>query len=376
MSSKKYKLLYFVSEDEYFISHKIEQVRDALKNNIDVLVVTKFKKKEKQILDAGFKTKHINFDRKSINPIKEFLCILKLVTIIFKFKPNIIQANALKPILYISLISNFLSKKTKIILCVVGLGYLFIKKSKKNFFIKNIYIYLMKFTLRKKNSIFVFQNNEDKAFFLKKKLLRNTSYKVIKGSGVDIEKFCSKKVKKIYDIIFHSRLLYDKGFNEIVEALSILRKKKIYPKILILGDPDESNRSSVDKSIIISMVQKKNCLWINKVDNVIPYLQKSKISVLPSYREGLPKSLLEAASCKLPLVATNVPGCRDICKNNFNGILVPKKDSKFLSKAIEKLLKNKALMSKYGENGRKLVKQKFSLKIISHQFMKIYLDAC
>ena len=135
MNSEKYKLLYFVSEDEYFISHKIEQVRDALKKNIDVLVVTKFKKKEKQILDAGFKTKHIDFDRKSINPIKEFLCILKLLTIIFKFKPNIIQANALKPILYVSLISNFLSKNTKIILCVVGLGYLFIKKSKKNFVI-------------------------------------------------------------------------------------------------------------------------------------------------------------------------------------------------------------------------------------------------
>ena len=80
---------------------------------------------------------------------------------------------------------------------------------------------------------------------------------------------------------------------------------------------------------------KKMCFWINKVDNVIPYLQKSKISILPSYREGLPKSLLEAASCKLPLVATDVPGCREICKNNFNGILVPKKDSKFLSKAIE-----------------------------------------
>ena len=196
MSSKKYKLLYFVSEDEYFISHKIEQVRDALKNNIDVLVVTKFKKKEKQIIDAGFKTKHINFDRKSINPIKELLCIFKLITIIFKFRPNIIQANALKPILYVSLISNFLSKKTKIMLCVVGLGYLFIKKNKKNFLIKNIYILLIKFTLRKQNSMFVFQNNEDKKFFLSKNLLKNTSYKIIKGSGVDIEKFCSKKVKK------------------------------------------------------------------------------------------------------------------------------------------------------------------------------------
>jgi glycosyltransferase involved in cell wall biosynthesis len=374
MSSRKYKLLYFVSEDEYFISHKIEQVQHAIKKKIDVLVVTKFKKKEKKILNAGFKTKHLDFDRKSLNPVKEFLCILKLAVIIFKYKPNIIQANALKPILYISLISYFLSKKTKIILCVVGLGYLFIEKNKKNFFIKNIYLLLVKFTLRKKNSIFVFQNNDDKKLFMNKNLLRNVSFKIIKGSGVNVKKFCSKKVKKIYDIIFHSRLLYDKGFNEILEALEILRKKKIYLKTLILGDPDKSNRSSVDKSIIISMAKKKKCLWINKVDNVIPYLQKSKISVLPSYREGLPKSLLEAASCKLPLVATDVPGCRDVCKNNFNGILIPKKNSKSLSKAIEKLLKNESLMLKYGENGRKLVKENFSLKAVSDQFMKIYLD--
>ena len=374
MRFKKYKLLYFVSEDEYFISHKIEQVQDAIKKNIDVLVVTKFKKKEKQILNAGFKTKHLDFDRKSLNPVKEFLCILKLAVIIFKYKPNIIQANALKPILYISLISYFLSKKTKIILCVVGLGYLFIEKNKKNFLIKNIYLLLMKFTLRKKNSVFVFQNNDDKKFFMNKNLLRNVDFKIIKGSGVNVNKFCGKKVKKIYDIIFHSRLLYDKGFNEIIEALEILRKKKIYLKTLISGDPDKSNRSSIDKSILISMAKKKNCRWINKVDNVIPYLQKSKISILPSYREGLPKSLLEAASCKLPLVATDVPGCRDVCKDNINGILIPKKNSKSLSKAIEKLLKNESLMLKYGENGRKLVKENFSLKTISDLFMRIYLD--
>ena len=232
----------------------------------------------------------------------------------------------------------------------------------------------MKFTLRKKNSVFVFQNNDDKKFFMNKNLLRNVDFKIIKGSGVNVNKFCGKKVKKIYDIIFHSRLLYDKGFNEIIEALEILRKKKIYLKTLILGDPDKSNRSSIDKSILISMAKKKNCRWINKVDNVIPYLQKSKISILPSYREGLPKSLLEAASCKLPLVATDVPGCRDVCKDNINGILIPKKNSKSLSKAIEKLLKNESLMLKYGENGRKLVKENFSLKTISDLFMRIYLD--
>ena len=142
--------------------------------------------------------------------------------------------------------------------------------------------------------------------------------------------------------------------------------------MLVLGDPDPSNRSSVDKAVIISMVENKVCDWINKVDNVIPYLQKSKISILPSYREGLPKSLLEAASCELPLIATDVPGCREICKDDFNGILIPKKNSRLLSDAIEKLLKNKSLITTYGQNGRRLVKEKFSLQIVSNQFLKIY----
>ncbi len=372
MNSKKYKLLYFISEDEYFISHKIEQVREVLKKNIEVLVVSKFSTKEKQILDAGFKTKNLNFDRKSLNPLKELYYIFKLILIIFKFKPNIIQANALKPILYVSLISNLLSKKIKIIFCVVGLGYLFIKKNKMNFFIRTIYLFLLKLTLRKKNSTFVFQNNDDRKFFLEKNLLQNIDCKIIKGSGINVNKFKSKKIRKVYDLIFHSRLLYDKGFIEIKKALEFLRRKKIYPKMLVLGDPDPSNRSSVDKAVIISMVENKVCDWINKVDNVIPYLQKSKISILPSYREGLPKSLLEAASCELPLIATDVPGCREICKDDFNGILIPKKNSRLLSDAIEKLLKNKSLITTYGQNGRRLVKEKFSLQIVSNQFLKIY----
>lgn len=133
MISKKYKLLYFVSEDEYFISHKLEQLKNVQKK-YEILVVSRFKKFEKKIISQGFKTQNINFDRKSINPIHEFLKIIQFLSIIIKFKPDIIQATALKPILYLSLISFLVKRKTKIILCVVGLGYLFIKKKLNQYF--------------------------------------------------------------------------------------------------------------------------------------------------------------------------------------------------------------------------------------------------
>ena len=371
MNSKKYKLLYFVSEDEYFISHKLEQLKHAQKK-YEILVVSRFKNFEKKIISQGFKTQNINFDRKSLNPIYEFLKIIKFLSIIIKFKPDIIQATALKPILYLSLISFLIKRKTKIILCVVGLGYLFIKKNFTNTLIKAIYINLMKFFLRKKNSIYVFQNNDDKDVFEQNKLLRGIKYEIIKGSGVNTKIFKKKRIKKKYDIIFHSRILYDKGFNEIIESQEKLMNKKIKIKILILGSPDKSNRASVKLEILEKLSKEKKIIWKRKVSNVVPFLQSSKISVLPSYREGLPKSLIEAASCHLPIISTNVPGCKEVCVNNFNGITVEPKNSKQLSLAIEKMIKNEKLIKNFGSNGRKLVERNFSLKKISQQFLRVY----
>ena len=111
--------------------------------------------------------------------------------------------------------------------------------------------------------------------------------------------------------------IQDKGIFEIIDALKILRNKNINLKALILGDPDDKNRSTVTQNQLDLWVKENLIIWKSKVKNVIPFLQKSKISILPSYREGLPKGLLEAASCKLPLISTDVPGCREICKNNF-----------------------------------------------------------
>ena len=370
---RKYKLLYFVSEDEYFLSHKIDQAKFALENDFEVLVLCRFSDNEQLIKSHGFKTKHININRKSINPLREFVCLFKILKIIIDFKPNIIQSVALKPVLYTSLLSIFL-KETQLILCIVGLGYLFINKNFKTIILKNIFVKLLNLFLVKNKTLFIFQNKDDEQTLKEYNITKNSHSSIIRGSGVDTRKFIFEKKRKIYDIIFHSRILYDKGFLELIDAIKLLKKKKNI-SVLILGNPDPNNRASVDIDMLKKWQKEKLIIWKEKKKNVIPFLQKSKIAVLPSYREGLPKTLLEAASCELPIITTNVVGCRDVVLNNYNGILVPPRDHISLSIAIEKILANPKLARIYGKNGRKLVQTKFCIEIVKNKFLKVYKNS-
>ena len=367
---KKYKLLYFVSEDQYFLSHKIDQAQSALKKGFDILIICKFLNHEKKIRKLGFKTKNIDFIRGSLNPLIEIKNILDFFFTVLKFKPDIIQSIALKPILYSSLIS-ILTKKTKLIMCIVGLGFLFIDKRISTRILKFTYIFLIKTFLVKKNTSFVFQNNEDKDQIKSLGLIKNSRTFIIRGSGINTNKFKTKNIKKKYDLIFHSRILYDKGFLELIEALRYL-KHTTKLNVLVIGDTDKENKSSINVEKLKDWNKEKLIIWKGKQKNVLPFLQISKIAILPSYREGLPKSLLEAASCELPIITSDVPGCKDICINNYNGLLVPPKNSELLAMAIKKLLFNPKLARKFGKNGRKLVEEKFSTKIVNEGFFKLY----
>ena len=253
------------------------------------------------------------------------------------------------------------------------MGYLFINKNLFTRLYKNLFFMFLRSCINR-NVFFIFQNKDDLSIFQKKRILVKNIPIIIQGSGVLTKKFTEGKQKKIYDLIFHSRIIKDKGIFEIIDALKILRNKNINLKALILGDPDDKNRSSVTLNQLDLWVKENLIIWKSKVKNVIPFLQKSKISILPSYREGLPKGLLEAASCKLPLISTNVPGCREICKNNFNGFLVKPKDSESLAKSIERLIFDERLMKKFGANSRKLVQQRFSADIVFKNFLGVYRE--
>ena len=370
---KKYKLLYLVSEDGYFLSHKLPHALIAIKNGFDVILVCKVSKYKEKIESFGIKVKNINFDRRSLNLFKEMSVWINYINVIIKTKPDLIQSIALKPILYTCLGSLFF-REIKKIYAVVGLGYLFINKSKKVKIIRNIIILILKIFFNRKNNFVVFQNDDDLEYFLKEKIVKKEITSIIRGSGVNINHFTpSEKVKKKYDVIMHCRMLYDKGIFELINASKILKNKGLKIKILLLGSPDIYNRASVSEKQLKIWKNEKLIEWITETENVLPYLRMSKIAVLPSYKEGLPKSLLEAASCGLPIISTNVSGCKEICKHDCNGLLINAKDSNSLAKAIESLYTNDEKAKKMGIKSRNLVKQNFSDKIISNKFLKLYL---
>ena len=219
----------------------------------------------------------------------------------------------------------------------------------------------------------VFQNKDDQNLFINKKIVKIEQTRIIAGSGVNIKFFKpAPEVKKKFDLIMHSRMLVDKGVLDLIDSLKILRTKNLKLKVLLLGNPDKKNRASIHEDEL-KVWDKENIIkWIPFTENVLPYIQQSKIGILPSFREGFPKSLLESASCGLPLITTNVTGCREICIDKFNGFLVKLNDPIQIADRIEKLLSNKELQKNMGINSRKLVVNNFSDEIISKHFLKIY----
>ncbi|MBD74343.1 MAG: hypothetical protein CMM96_02470 [Rickettsiales bacterium] len=365
---RKYKLLYFVSEDKYFLTHKIDHILYAMKKNIEVLVICKKTLKKKNPLLNNVTIRYFDFDRKTLNPFKIILTIVRLYKIIKSYKPNIIHNTALKPILLGSAASLFFSN-IYVINSIVGLGYIYINSNIKTKLLRILLNFPLKFFLSKKNFFTVFQNSDDETFF-KLRCKINKSF-LIRGSGVDIKKFYPENKKKIYDLVYHSRMLKDKG---IIELINVIRKIKIKKslKVLFLGNPDTSNDASISLQTLENWQNEGLIIWKGFCEEVIGYLNQSKISILPSYREGFPKSLLEGASCGLPIIATDVPGCREICVNNLNGFLVKPKDEYTLQKSIISLLNNKKLLKKFGFNSRKLVKQNFNVDFISRDFVRLY----
>ena len=369
---KKYKLLYFVSEDKYFLSHKIKHAIYAKKNGFDVLVVCNLTKYEQKIKQKGINILGINSLRKSINPLSQLYLIIKFLNIIKQFNPDIIQNIALKPILIGSVSAILFKKKVCVVNAFVGLGYLFINNNILTTILRSVITNILKIILKKKNFYSVFQNNDDQAFFKKKKILDMERTFVIKGSGVETNYFKPKNVKKKYDVILHSRMLRDKGIYEYIESIKIIIKKKNI-KALLLGSPDNKNYASIGEVKLEKWNSEKIVEWVPFTENVRDYLNQSKISILPSYREGLPKSLLEAASCGLPIITTKVPGCKEICVDNYNGLLVETKNAESISKAIMYLLDNKDKREIFSKNSRKLVLKNFCVRKISKEFANLYL---
>jgi glycosyltransferase involved in cell wall biosynthesis len=258
---------------------------------------------------------------------------------------------------------------------VTGLGYLFISNKWTTKFLRSLILPFYKKILQARRSWIIFENSDDLDAFTNSGLVNPAKASLIKGSGVDTAKFsppeklsgCKEQI-----VLFAARLLVDKGILDFIEAAKIIRIKNITVKFIVAGDTDDGNPSSITKSLLNSLKEEKIAEFLGHVDNIEAIINTATIVVLPSYREGTPKILLEAAAMGKPIIATDVPGCREIVEHGKNGLLVPVNDPQQLAAGILKLLEDENLRQKMGAYSREKAVKEFDSNHVAQHTVAVY----
>jgi len=372
MKKDQLRLLYFVTEDWYFCSHRLVLARAAQQAGFEVFVLTRVHQHGEVIREAGMTVIPLNVVRGGINPFREILTLLKVAKIYWKIKPDLVHHVALKPVLYGGIVTLFMPG-IKVVNLLAGLGTIFSSRHWKSRLLKPIVAQLFRVLLKRSGACNIVQNKEDYDVLQKRLNVPPASIRLIKGSGVDIEKFHpTDEVGETVSVALVSRLLWDKGIGEYVSAVKLLKQQGLIFNAYLVGKPDPEN--------LASLAYEQLHLWNNEgyvhclghIDDIAEFWHCTHIAVLPSYREGLPKSLLEAAACGRPIVTTDSAGCNEIVKDGVNGILVPVRDVDALAKALEKLILDKQLRIKMGLAGREIVVREFSNDVVLEQTIDVY----
>ena len=313
-----------------------------------------------------------NLSRDGTNPVKEVVLINEFVKIYKKIKPDIILHYTIKPNIYGGIAAGILSIPS--IAVVTGLGYAFIHKG----IIQSITRLLYRFSFRFHKKI-IFENTDDLGLFVKNKFIKKEKGISIKGCGVDIEYFSpvEKNGKNRDKIIFTfiGRLLYDKGVVEFVEAAKIIKKEYKNAEFWLIGDIDENNPSMVKEEDLIDWVKSKTVIYHGFKQDVKKYISKSDCIVLPSYREGMPRTIIEASAISKPVITTDTAGCREVVEEGKNGYLVPVKEVNSLAMAMKKMMElTKEERIQMGKYGREKAIREFDDNLIADDILNIILD--
>lgn len=366
------RLLLVVNVDTFFLSHRLPIALEAIKKGWEVYLLTADTGQREKIESYGIFFRHIPFERSGKNPIHELRCIHLLAKYYRELEPSIIHHVTLKAAL-LGGIAAKISRKKSVVNAISGMGYNF--TDGRNGFLQRVIKSMMKLAFLSRDFCFILQNPDDVALFQNLKFVPPTHIFLIKGSGVDLRQYAysPKEDSLPIRILFPARMLYDKGLQELIDAAISLRERyegQILFSLAGFCDPD--NLAGVKEDDLKSMLIPDYIEWIGYCQDMVSQYKSSDIVVLPSYREGLPKSLIEAAAVGRPIVTTNVPGCKECVIPKYNGELVSAKSSSELASALELLINSSELRKEYGNNSRVLAEQQFSLDAVLSKTFDVY----
>lgn len=368
-------LLMVANVDWFFISHRLCIAQEASKQGWKVYVAAEDTGRGNEIEVDGITFIDFSFSRSGTNPLNELKTLLAFRKLYKKVNPDVVHHITLKPVIYGSVISKFLKIKG-VVNAISGLGYNF--TGDRQSLVQKVMLRLMKYGFNRENLTIIFQNKDDQAELKKLGAIGGSNDIVrIKGSGVDLVKFSHSSMPSYQriKIVLPIRMLWDKGVKELKEASDIL-KSKYYNKtqFILSGMADEDNKAGVPASYLNEWQDGDYVKWIGYQEDMVSVYNNSHIVVLPSYREGMPKTLIEACAVGRAIVTTDAIGCRECVDEGINGYKVPVYSVKELAEALEKLIRNSDLIKSMGNKSREKAEMEFDVKNVISKHLRIYND--
>ncbi|ACL67754.1 glycosyl transferase group 1 [Anaeromyxobacter dehalogenans 2CP-1] len=367
------RVLFVVNSADFFLSHRLPIAMAARAAGFEVHVATPDSVVGvPRIRAEGFEHHAFPLGRRSLAVWTELRSIAALVALYRRIRPSVVHHVALKAVLYGSIAAR-LTRVPRVVNAVTGLGYLFSQEGARGAVIRAAALAIFRPVLRSQRVRVIFQNPDDQAEFVRAGVIRPEQAVLIRGSGVDMRQYAPHPEPSGPPlVVFASRMLWDKGVAEFVEAAQLLKAKGSPARFALVGDTDE-NPAAVPAERLREWHERGIVEWWGRRSDMPQVFAQSALVVLPSvYREGVPKVLIEAAACGRPIVTTDTPGCREIVRDGVNGFLVPPRDGGAVAAAVEKLVASAELRRELGAESRRLAESEFAIDFVVRSTLELY----
>ena len=386
------KIILFANTEWYLYNFRLSLAQRLRDEGHDVVLLSPPGEYGEKLRELGFRWIPVPFSTRSTNPFENLSLIRQLIRLYRHEKPDLVHHFTIKCVLYGTIAAKVIGG-VKIVNAVTGLGHIFTDPGLKAKLIRPVVRAMYRFALKGENVRVIYQNSDDRDQFVDWGLVDKDRTALIRGSGVNVETFTGRGTRNAENksqvtdngslvtdngspvtILFASRLLREKGVFELLEAFQVLRQKHPRVELLIAGDLYLENPSSLTSEDVEKLKVMDGVTYLGHVDGMQPLLAESDIVVLPSYREGTPRILIEAAAMEKPIVTTDIAGCRGLVVDDKSGFLVPVKSVEHLFEAMEKLVGDPDLCERFGRRGREIVLAEFDEKIVIDKTLQVYKE--
>jgi glycosyltransferase involved in cell wall biosynthesis len=361
-----------LTEDWFFCSHFLERAAAAREAGYEVIVLANDNGKSAPIRAAGLQFVPIPLKRRGLNPLNEIKTLRAIHAIYRRVRPDLTHHIGLKPVLLGALAARLAGIRA-MVNAPIGMGFVFTSKSLMSQLLRPVVWLALRLFLNPRGSKVIFENSDDLRSLVEGRAVRAGDAVLIRGSGINVADYAHVAPSGGPVVVsLVSRMLWDKGVGEFVAAARKLRGENIPARFWLVGAADALNPAAIPETQLREWRDEGSVEWLGHRDDIPAILAQSQIACLPSYREGLPRSLLEAMAAGLPIVSTDVPGCREAVRPGENGLLVPARDSAALGAALRAMIEDPAMRRRFGDAGRLRAENEFASAIVVAQTLAVY----